>query len=276
MLLTGIALLAAVFSVAAVMAGELSPALTPVLFIAFSLGLLLLSVGYLWLICAFVDQDKPREEDSPFYRRMMHLYIEALITLVGLKVEVSGLEKTPKSGRFLLVCNHQNESDPGILLHYFKNSQLAFISKQENRDMFAVGKIMHMTLCQLMNRENDREALKTILRCIQILKEDKASIGVFPEGGIKDKDKLSPFRSGVFKMAQKANVPIVVCTLKGTSEVFHNIAKLRPSHVRLHLLDVIPAESLKGRTTVDIAQQVYDMMLADLGPEYALDGAENT
>ena len=276
MLLTGIALLAAVFSVAAVMAGELSPALTPVLFIAFSLGLLLLSVGYLWLICAFVDQDKPREEDSPFYRRMMHLYIEALITLVGLKVEVSGLEKTPKSGRFLLVCNHQNESDPGILLHYFKNSQLAFISKQENRDMFAVGKIMHMTLCQLMNRENDREALKTILRCIQILKEDKASIGVFPEGGIKDKDKLSPFRSGVFKMAQKANVPIVVCTLKGTSEVFHNIAKLRPSHVRLHLLDVIPAEDLKGRTTVDIAQQVYDMMLADLGPEYALDGAENT
>ena len=144
MLLTGIALLAAVFSVAAVIAGELSPALTPVLFIAFSLGLLLLSVGYLWLICAFVDQDKPREEDSPFYRRMMHLYIEALITLVGLKVEVSGLEKTPKSGRFLLVCNHQNESDPGILLHYFKNSQLAFISKQENRDMFAVGKIMHM------------------------------------------------------------------------------------------------------------------------------------
>ena len=276
MLLTGIALLAAVFSVAAVMAGELSPALTPVLFIAFSLGLLLLSVGYLWLICLFVDQDKPREEDSPFYRRMMHLYIEALITLVGLKVEVSGLEKTPKSGRFLLVCNHQNESDPGILLHYFKNSQLAFISKQENRDMFAVGKIMHMTLCQLMNRENDREALKTILRCIQILKEDKASIGVFPEGGIKDKDKLSPFRSGVFKMAQKANVPIVVCTLKGTSEVFHNIAKLRPSHVRLHLLDVIPAEDLKGRTTVDIAQQVYDMMLADLGPEYALDGAENT
>ena len=276
MLLTGIALLAAVFSVAAVMAGELSPALTPVLFIAFSLGLLLLSVGYLWLICAFVDQDKPREEDSPFYRRMMHLYIEALITLVGLKVEVSGLEKTPKSGRFLLVCNHQNESDPGILLHYFKNSQLAFISKQENRDMFAVGKIMHMTLCQLMNRENDREALKTILRCIQILKEDKASIGVFPEGGIKDKDKLSPFRSGVFKMAQKANVPIVVCTLKGTSEVFHNIAKLRPSHVRLHLLDVIPAEDLKGRTTVDIAQQVYDMMLADLGPEYALEGTENT
>ena len=250
--------------------------LLPVLYIGWYLALLLLAFLILWTFSIFVDMDKPQEEDSRLYRTVMYLYVEALISLVGLKMETAGLEKTPKEGRFLLVCNHQNESDPGILLHYFKKSQMAFISKRENRDMLIVGPFMHKTLCQLVNRENDREALKTILRCIQILKEDKASIGVFPEGGIKDKDKLSPFRSGVFKMAQKANVPIVVCTLKGTSEVFNNIAKLRPSHVRLHLLDVIPAEDLKGRTTVDIAQQVYDMMLADLGPEYALDGAENT
>lgn len=276
MLLTGIAVLSAVLSVATSTGLSLPKALIPVLFLAWALVLLLLAIGFLCLLCALVDQSKPREEDSPFYRAMMHLYIEAMIQAVGLKVEVSGLEKTPTEGRFLLVCNHQNESDPGILLHYFKKSQLAFISKQENHDMFAVGKFMHMTLCQLMNRENDREALKTILRCIQILKEDKASIGVFPEGGIKEKDKLNPFRSGVFKMAQKANVPIVVCTLKGTSDVFRNIAAFRRSHVRLHLVDVIPAESLKGRTTVDIGQQVYDMMLADLGPEYAMDQAENT
>ena len=248
----------------------------PLLYVGCLLCFVLLAALVLGLFCLPVDIRKPQHEDSPLYRSVMYLYIELLMQLVGIKVDTNDLSGIPQNRRFLMVCNHQNESDPGILLHYFKNSQLAFISKQENRDMFAVGKIMHMTLCQLMNRENDREALKTILRCIQILKEDKASIGVFPEGGIKDKDKLSPFRSGVFKMAQKANVPIVVCTLKGTSEVFHNIAKLRPSHVRLHLLDVIPAEDLKGRTTVDIAQQVYDMMLADLGPEYALDGAENT
>ena len=271
MLFTGIAVLSSILAVATAVGGGLSLALIPVLFAAWALGLLLLAVVFLCILCAFVDQSKPREEDSPFYRWMMHLYIEALIQAVGLKVEVSGLEKTPKEGRFLLVCNHQNESDPGILLHFFRKSQLAFISKQENHDMFAVGKFMHMTLCQLMNRDNDREALKTILKCIQLLKEDKVSVGVFPEGGIKVRNKLSHFRSGVFKMAQKANVPIVVCTLKGTSDVFRNIAKLRPSQVRLHLVDVIDAESLKGRTTVDIAQQVYDMMLADLGPEYALE-----
>ena len=235
------------------------------------LSLFLLAFLFLCIVCALVDTDKPQEEDSRFHRFVMHLYIETLITLVGLKVEVSGLEKTPKEGRFLLVCNHQNESDPGILLHYFRKSQLAFISKKENNAMFAVGKFMHKILCQLVNRENDREALKTILKCIQLLKEDKVSIGAFPEGGILVKDKLSHFRSGMFKIAQKANVPIAVCTLKGTSDLFDNIKRLKRTHVRLHLIDVIPAEDLKGKTTVEIAERVHAMMLADLGEEWRIE-----
>ncbi|MBP3685162.1 MAG: 1-acyl-sn-glycerol-3-phosphate acyltransferase [Oscillospiraceae bacterium] len=247
--------------------------LLPVMFAGFWLGAVLLAFVFLCVICSFVDLNKPQETDSKFYRFFMYLYIEALMMLVGLKMEVSGLEKTPKDGRFLLVCNHQNESDPGILMYYFKKSQLAFISKKENATMFAVGKFMHKTLCQMIDRENDREALKTILKCIQMIKEDLVSVAVFPEGGIKVYGKLSPFRPGVFKIAQKANVPIVVCTLKGTDELFHNIAHFKRTHVRLHLVDVIPAEDLKGRTTVDIAEQVHGMMLADLGPEYEI---ENT
>ena len=242
----------------------------PLLYIACFLAGLLVAFLFLLAVLAPVDLDKPQEHDSQFYRTVMYLYIEALISLVGLKVQAEGLEKTPKEGRFLLVCNHQNEADPGILLHYFKRSQLAFISKQENKTMFAVGKFMHKTMCQLVNRENDREALKTIIKCIRLVKEDEVSIGAFPEGGIKIKDKLSPFRSGMFKIAQKAEVPIVVCTLKGTSDLFHNIKHLKRTHVRLSLVDVIPAEALKGRTTVDIAEQVHTMMLADLGEEYRL------
>lgn len=250
--------------------------LLPVVFAGTYLALLLVAFLILWLFSVAVDMEKPQEEDSKLYRRVMYFYIEALIPLVGLKIETAGLEKTPKDGRFLLVCNHQNESDPGILLHYFKKSQLAFISKKENRTMIVVGPFMHKTLCQLVNRENDREALKTILKCIQIIKEDKASIGAFPEGGILIKDKLSHFRSGIFKIAQKANVPIVVCTLKGTSDLFINMRKLKRTHVRLHLVDVIPAEEVKGANTVELGERIYTMMLNDLGPEYALENTETT
>lgn len=238
--------------------------------------LFLLAFLFLCAVCAAVDMDKPQECDSKFYRAVMYVYVEALKDLVGLKVETRGLEKTPKEGRFLLVCNHQNETDPGILLHYFKKSQLAFISKRENENMFVVGKMMHKTLCQLVNRENDREALKTILKCIQLIKEDKVSIGAFPEGGILVEHKLSHFRSGMFKIAQKANVPIVVCTLKGTTDLFRNMKRLKRTYVQLHLLDVIPAEEVKAANTVELGERIYEMMLADLGPEYELENPETT
>ncbi len=237
----------------------------PVLFAGVWLGLLLIAFLFLWILCQMVDTRKPQDHDDPFYRRVMYLYIEALISLVLIRLHTEGLEKTPKEGRFLLVCNHQHEADPGVLLHCFRKSQLAFISKRENDSMFIVGKMMHKIMCQLINRENDREALKTILKCIQLIKDDEVSICAFPEGGIKEVGKLSHFRSGMFKIAQKANVPIVVCTLRNTADIIPNVLKLKHTDVYLHLVDVIPAEDLKGRTAVDVADQVYKMMLSDLG-----------
>ena len=249
----------------------------PLLYLGCMAVCLLLAFVFFVIVCAFVDLNKPQFEDSRFYRTVMDLYIELLVQVIPCKITTNDLTvNLPPERRFLLVCNHQNESDPAVLLHYFRKSQLAFISKKENSSMPFVGKFMHKTLCQMINRENDREALKTILKCIQILKEDKASIAVFPEGGIFEKDKLSHFRSGVFKVAQKAKVPIVVCTLKGTSDLFHNLKRLKTTHIRLHLIGIIPEWEHAEMTTVEIADRVYDMMIADLGEEYRPSVAQNT
>lgn len=267
MLLGAIGIVSAIVAVVETLGGSFW--LLPLYFAGNCLGLLILAVVFLVIVSYSVDQNKEREDDSPFYRAVIALYVQALIQLMQVRVHTQGLEKTPKDGRFLLVCNHQFAADPGILLHYFKNSQLAFISKQENRNLFCVGPLMHMILCQELDREDDRQALKVILRCIRIIKEDKASIAVFPEGGTNHDDRLYPLRPGVFKIAQKANVPIVVCTLNNTRPIIRNGIRLKGTDVALHLVDVIPAEELKGKTTMEIANRVYEMMLNDLGEEYA-------
>ena len=232
------------------------------------LGLALMVFLFLLAVCKGIDQSVPQEKDSKFHRVLAGLVIGAALPVLRIRIKTKGLEKMPTEGRFLLVCNHCNDSDPIILLHVLRKFQLAFISKRENSTMFVIGPMMHKILCQLINRENDREALKTILRCIQILKEDKASVAVFPEGGILSEDgKLHHFRPGVFKIAQKADVPIVVCTLKGTKDVVRNIKRLRGSKTELSVLEVIPAAELKGVTTVDIAHRCYRLMAADLGPD---------
>ena len=173
------------------------------------LVLVLIAFLFLLYLCSRVDQSVPQEDDDPLYRTVTNLYIQSALPVLQFHIRKKGLEKMPKDGRFMLICNHCSLADPIILLYCLAKYQLAFVSKKENADMFVIGPMMHKIQCQLINRENDREALKTILRCIQILKEDKASVAVFPEGGILSEDgKLHHFRPGVFKIAQKANVPL--------------------------------------------------------------------
>lgn len=247
----------------------------PVSFLGAFLVLLLAAFLFLYILCKRVDTSVSQEHDDPFYRKVTYLYCEAICTLLRMKVHTVGLEKTPANGRFLLVCNHLFELDPVVLYAYFQKSQLAFISKRENNTMFMVGNLMHRLMAQLINRENDREALKTILKCIDLIKQDEVSIAVFPEGYISKDHHLMKLRSGALKIATKAKVPIAVCTIQGTDKVVGNLKRLRSTPIELHLIDVIAAEELQGRTAVDIGEQIYQMMAQDLGPDYAPLEAEN-
>ncbi len=244
----------------------------PLYTLGFFLLLALLVFLYLLYLCSRVDQSLPQEQDDPHYRKVTNLILESVLPILRIRIHKSGVEKVPTDGRFLLVCNHCNDSDPIILLRVFAKHQLAFVSKRENSSMFVIGPMMHKLQCQLINRENDREALKTILRCIQILKEDKASIAVFPEGGILTEDgRLHHFKPGVFKIAQKAKVPIVVCVLKNTKDVVHNLLHGKGSRVELHVLEVIPTETVLAKKTVEIAEYCHDLIAAELGPELVSD-----
>ena len=239
----------------------------PLAFLGSFLGLAAVLFLVLCIASWIVDLEKPQKKDNPFYRGLVYMVADFAIWVLRVRIHTVGLEKLPKNGRFFLVCNHLHLVDPVMLLATMKKGQLAFIAKRESKTMFLVGKLMHKIMCQFINRENDREALKTIINCIRLIQEDQVSVGVFPEGRITGDDLLHPFRSGVFKIAQKTKVPIVVCTLQNTQNVFRNAKKLKPTDVQLHLVDVVQPEDFESLTTVDIANRIHAMMAEDLGPE---------
>ena len=239
----------------------------PLLVLGFVLLGLAVAFLYLLILCKQVDPDVEQEVDDPHYRKVMELYLDSLLPLVRVSVRTTGRDKLPK-GRFMLVCNHCSNADPIILLRELSGCQISFISKKENRDMFVIGPMMHKLLCQMIDRNNDREALKTIIKCVRLLQEDKVSVGVFPEGGISKPDrKLHRFRPGVFKIAQKAKVPIVVCTLKNTKYVIPNLLKLRPTRVELDIVAVLEPEEVASGSTTQLAEKAYALMARNLGPE---------
>ena len=232
----------------------------PLGFAGFFLGFVLLFALVLFISTRFVDPKKMLEKPSAYFRFMLNQFCRLAFFLGGVRVHVTGLEKLPKNNRFLLVSNHLFAFDPLIYYYAIPNSELAFISKKENFSLFMVAEIMRELLCLPIDRENDREALRTILKAIQFLKEDKTSIAVFPEGYTSKTGELSSFRNGAFKIAQKAGVPIVVCVLSNTPAILKNMFR-RHTDVYLDVLDIIPAEDLAGVTTVQIGGRVHDTMV---------------
>ena len=266
LLLTGITIFALLWAVVAGVAGGILAGLLA--FVAgwvIGLVLLLLFLAAAWLV---VDMEKEQTADSKFYRTLTHLYIDLVLILGRVEVRTQGLEKIPTDGRFLLVCNHICDLDSALILKCFPKSQLCFIGKQEIKTMPVVGALMHKMMCQFINREIDREALKTILRCIQMIKEDQASIVVFPEGYVSLDGRLRHFRSGSLKIAQKPGVPIVVCTVRNTKQLMKDLFAMRKTWAQLHLVDVIDAETVTSMPTTELAEKIYEIMISDLGEQY--------
>ena len=238
--------------------------LLPLCFLGAAVGYFLLLVLFVLIVAALVRKDQPRQRDNGFYRWVVYRAIDLVLPLIRYRVHTQGFEKAPAENRVLIVCNHLHGLDPAILLKCFRAYRPAFISKKENDRLPVVAPFLHQLLCQSIDRENDRQALKVILNCIQLLKDQTVSIAVFPEGHRSADGNLQEFRSGVFKIAQRAGVPIVVCTLQNTQYGIHNALQLKPTDIHLHLVSVLMPEELTGLTATQISDQVHALMVKDL------------
>ena len=234
----------------------------PVFFLGSFLAFVMLFLLVVLVSCLFVDPKKLLEKPSGYFRFLLNEFCRLALALGGVHVNVAGLEKVPRDSRFLLVSNHRFAFDPLVFYSSMPWADLAFLSKKENFSIFVVAQIMRKVLCLPVDRNNDRESLKSILKAIQFIKDDKASIAVFPEGRTnRTADPLLPYRCGVFKIAQKANVPIVICSLVNSRAILRNMFR-KHTEVWLDVLDVIPAEELADKTTIEVGERVHAVMEA--------------
>lgn len=226
---------------------------------------LLLHVLFLFVLSLFADREKPVKRDSPLYRAVTAATIGMGLQLLNIRVRVNGLEKVPK-GRFLLIQNHRSAFDPLISLYALDSLQLGFITKPENMEIPIVGKIAHKIGCLPIDRENPRNAMKTIHRAAEFLTDDICSVGLYPEGTRNKGAGLLPFHNGSLKIAVKAGVPIVVTAITGTDMVKKN-APFRRTDVTIHICGVLSADEVKGASTAALGNTIRAMIGRDLGWE---------
>ena len=204
----------------------------------------------------------PPEEDHPFVRKIVLVVISHLCRFARLRLHTEGLEKLP-AGRFLIVSNHLSAYDPISTVWMLRKTPTAFITKPENHRIPLAGPLIYRTNFLPINREDPREAMRTVNAAAKLLKDDVVSVGVYPEGtrNRTPEQGLLPFHNGVFKIAQKAGVPLVVATVHGTEGISQNFP-WRHTDVFLRICEVIPAEEIGGSTAV-LSERVQSIMKRD-------------
>ncbi|MBO4835838.1 MAG: hypothetical protein J5483_06970, partial [Lachnospiraceae bacterium] len=83
---------------------------------------------------------------------------------------------------------------------------------------------------------------------------------------------LLPFHTGLFKIAKKAKVPILVVVTKDTEKIVKHFP-LKGTDVYYDFCGVIPAEEVEKLPNVEISEKVREMM-TDALLNSSLDGFE--
>ena len=218
--------------------------------LAAAVGLILLYVLLLVIAALCVNTKKEYTTRNGFYEGLFSLSTFLVCKLFLMKVVVTGKEKLPQS-RFLFVCNHRSNFDPIISRWIFWKEDVAFISKPENFKIPIAKQIIMRCRYMSIDRENPRNSMKTLLKAIEFIKNDQGSIGIYPEGTRSKDCRLLPFHDGVFKIAQKANVPIVVGSIVGSENVKKRFP-FRRTVIRFDIIDVITPQA--GQTSHEIAE----------------------
>ncbi len=228
--------------------------------IAGVLGLILLYVLILWLSGLRVDMQKEYTDHSPFHRFLIDSFTAVGLWVLGVHIHVTGAEQVPAHKRVLFISNHISNYDPIVTWRIFRRWNMAYISKPSNFRIPIFGRLIRRCGFLAIDRENPRNAMRTIQSAAALLQSDQFSVGVYPEGTRSKTGQLLPFHNGVFKIAQRADADIVVLHLSGTSQIRQNYLRRR-THVYLDVLTVLPAEQIKHQRTEQIGEEIRRLLL---------------
>ncbi len=235
-----------------------------VLFLGIFIGLFAIHIVLLFVISLFVNKNKPCERPVRFFKFLVNYTAEILLNFARVKTVATGLEKIPTDRRFLLVSNHRSNFDPFPVIVKLKDCGLMFVSKPENFKIPIAGAFAHKCCYLPIDRENARKAMRTIRKATDFVKEDIASVAIYPEGTRSKTGELLEFKDGVFYIAKKSNCPIVVLTVENTEKISQNFP-FRGTTLHMEVLEVLEPESFADKTTHEISEQVRSIMLEKLG-----------
>ncbi len=209
---------------------------------------------YIFLIIGY--RTKPNRRFKHFIlRSAMNLFLK----FYHIKLNVIGKENLPDD-TYIVYSNHKSNMDPIFIYLATHSHEITAIGKHTLFKNYFMNLIRGTYGAYSLNRDNDREAAKTIIKAINDAKNGM-SIIIFPEGGIKTRDveEMVNLRAGAYKVATKSGAMILPCAIIGSSQIKSEKRRKR-KEVTVIFFKPVSKEDYSNYNTTQIGLKVEEII----------------
>jgi 1-acyl-sn-glycerol-3-phosphate acyltransferase len=168
----------------------------------------------------------------------VRLFIRAGLAMVGVRVEVSGVERLDPKQTYIFTPNHQSLIEVPLFVAYLGRNP-AYLGKKEIFKYPVFGHGIRLIGAVPVDRSNSAAAVESAKLATENLRRGKSYV-VYPEGTRSRDGRMLPFKKGAFMMAIDAGVPVVPITVSGATRIMPKAqVKIFPSTVRITVHDPI-------------------------------------
>lgn len=218
---------------------------------------LLVEVLLIYLYLLLIGQHTKNE--APVKHILLRNGAWLLFKLINVKLEIIGKENIP-SETFVVYANHKSNFDPFFIYYALNTRHITAVGKKELFKSHIMKVIGNTFKAVIMNREDDREAAKAMIKAIKQVK-DGTSMIIFPEGGIKTRDveEMVNLRAGAYKLAVKPQATILPVAIVGSS-VTAKVPFYKRKRIKVYILNPITKDDYAGMNTTEIGTKVESLI----------------
>jgi 1-acyl-sn-glycerol-3-phosphate acyltransferase len=146
-------------------------------------------------------------------RRLVRRGARSALWLMGMRLEVSGLENLPE-GPCVVVANHASYLD-GVVLTAALPPRFAFVIKREMDEVPLANLLLRRIGAEFIERGRTGRGARDARRLLKAARSP-VSMVFFPEGTFDSEPGLLRFHAGAFVFAARAGLPVVPTVIRGT------------------------------------------------------------
>ncbi|QGJ68368.1 Glycerol acyltransferase [Planctomycetales bacterium 10988] len=161
----------------------------------------------------------------PFLARAWYSIVRSFTRLCGVllyRFRIHGQEHVPKTGSFLVVCNHQSHFDP-IVVGSGSPRQLRFIARKSlSKSIFFRVLTIGFSPIPIRRGSSGLDGLREAQKVL----EAGEPVVIFPEGTRTPDGHIHGFKPGFVSLVKRAKVPLVPAAIYGAYRIWPRNQKL--------------------------------------------------